>query len=219
MMNMYELETILPAPAERSGRSDEFWKRLLDVVGAVVGLILLSPVFLIAAIAVKLDTPGPVIYRRRVMARGGGEFDAYKFRTMVVNGDEVLAAHPELLARWQREQKLENDPRVTRVGKWLRKFSIDELPQLVNVLRGEMSLVGPRMIAPVEMAHFGEYAQERLSVKPGLTGLWQIAGRADLPYEQRLIYDIRYVRTRNLWMDIKIIFLTIPAVLFGRGAY
>jgi lipopolysaccharide/colanic/teichoic acid biosynthesis glycosyltransferase len=219
MMNMYELETILPAPAERSGRSDEFWKRLLDVVGAVAGLILLSPVFLIAAIAVKLDTPGPVIYRRRVMARGGGEFDAYKFRTMVVNGDEVLAAHPELLARWQREQKLENDPRVTRVGKWLRKFSIDELPQLVNVLRGEMSLVGPRMIAPVEMAHFGEYAQERLSVKPGLTGLWQIAGRADLPYEQRLIYDIRYVRTRNLWMDIKIIFLTIPAVLFGRGAY
>ncbi len=218
-MNMYELETILPAPAERSGRSDEFWKRLLDVVGAVAGLILLSPVFLIAAIAVKLDTPGPVIYRRRVMARGGGEFDAYKFRTMVVNGDEVLAAHPELLARWQREQKLENDPRVTRVGKWLRKFSIDELPQLVNVLRGEMSLVGPRMIAPVEMAHFGEYAQERLSVKPGLTGLWQIAGRADLPYEQRLIYDIRYVRTRNLWMDIKIIFLTIPAVLFGRGAY
>ena len=219
MMNMYELETVLPAPAERSGRSDEFWKRLLDVVGAVAGLILLSPVFLIAAIAVKLDTPGPVIYRRRVMARGGGEFDAYKFRTMVVNGDEVLAAHPELLARWQREQKLENDPRVTRVGKWLRKFSIDELPQLVNVLRGEMSLVGPRMIAPVEMAHFGEYAQERLSVKPGLTGLWQIAGRADLPYEQRLIYDIRYVRTRNLWMDIKIIFLTIPAVLFGRGAY
>jgi lipopolysaccharide/colanic/teichoic acid biosynthesis glycosyltransferase len=219
MMNMYELETILPAPAERSGRSDEFWKRLLDVVGAVAGLILLSPVFLIAAIAVKLDTPGPVIYRRRVMARGGGEFDAYKFRTMVVNGDEVLAAHPELLARWQREQKLENDPRVTRGGKWLRKFSIDELPQLVNVLRGEMSLVGPRMIAPVEMAHFGEYAQERLSVKPGLTGLWQIAGRADLPYEQRLIYDIRYVRTRNLWMDIKIIFLTIPAVLFGRGAY
>jgi lipopolysaccharide/colanic/teichoic acid biosynthesis glycosyltransferase len=219
MMNMYELETILPAPVERSGRSDEFWKRLLDVVGAVAGLILLSPVFLIAAIAVKLDTPGPVIYRRRVMARGGGEFDAYKFRTMVVNGDEVLAAHPELLARWQREQKLENDPRVTRVGKWLRKFSIDELPQLVNVLRGEMSLVGPRMIAPVEMAHFGEYAQERLSVKPGLTGLWQIAGRADLPYEQRLIYDIRYVRTRNLWMDIKIIFLTIPAVLFGRGAY
>jgi len=186
---------------------------------AVAGLILLSPVFLIAAIAVKLDTPGPVIYRRRVMARRGGEFDAYKFRTMVVNGDEVLAAHPELLARWQREQKLENDPRVTRVGKWLRKFSIDELPQLVNVLRGEMSLVGPRMIAPVEMAHFGEYAQERLSVKPGLTGLWQIAGRADLPYEQRLIYDIRYVRTRNLWMDIKIIFLTIPAVLFGRGAY
>jgi lipopolysaccharide/colanic/teichoic acid biosynthesis glycosyltransferase len=219
MMNMQVLETILPAPAERSGRSDEFWKRLLDVVGAVAGLILLSPVFLIAAIAVKLDTPGPVIYRRRVMARGGGEFDAYKFRTMVVNGDEVLAAHPELLARWQREQKLENDPRVTRVGKWLRKFSIDELPQLVNVLRGEMSLVGPRMIAPVEMAHFGEYAEERLSVKPGLTGLWQIAGRADLPYEQRLIYDIRYVRTRNLWMDIKIIFLTIPAVLFGRGAY
>ena len=218
-MNAYELESILPAPVERKTRAGEFGKRLLDIVGALVGLVLFSPVFLVAAMAVKLDSPGPVIYRRRVMARGGGQFDAYKFRTMVVNGDEVLAAHPELLARWRREQKLENDPRVTRVGKWLRKFSIDELPQLVNVLKGEMSLVGPRMIAPVEMAHFGAYAQERLSVKPGLTGLWQIAGRADLPYDQRLIYDIRYVRTRTLWLDVKIILLTIPAVLFGRGAY
>lgn len=219
MMTENGMQSVPPVTLEQGGWVDALGKRLLDVAGALAGLILLSPIFLVAAIAVKLDSPGPVIHRRRVMARGGGQFDAYKFRTMVVNGDEVLAAHPDLLARWRQEQKLENDPRVTRTGKWLRKFSIDELPQLVNVLRGEMSLVGPRMIAPVEMAHFGEYAQERLSVKPGLTGLWQIAGRADLPYDQRLIYDIRYVRTRTLWLDVKIILLTIPAVLFGRGAY
>ncbi len=218
-MPLPEVEAILPAPAEGAGGNDDLAKRLLDIIGATMGLVLLSPLFLLVAIAIKLDSRGPTIYRRRVMARGGGQFDAYKFRTMVVNGDEVLAQYPELLARWQREQKLENDPRVTRVGKWLRKFSIDELPQLVNVLKGEMSLVGPRMIAPVEMAHFGSYAQERLSVKPGLTGLWQIAGRADLPYDQRLLYDIRYVRTRTFWMDVKIILLTIPAVLLGKGAY
>jgi len=194
-------------------------KRLLDILGAGLGLILLAPFLAIIALIVKLDSPGPVIYRRRVLGKGGREFDAFKFRTMVVNGDEILAAHPELLAQWRREQKITNDPRITRSGHWLRKFSLDELPQLVNVLRGEMSLVGPRIIAPVELPHFGEFGPERLSVKPGLTGLWQISGRADLPYSERLRLDKAYVRNRSLWLDLKILFLTIPVTLLGKGAY
>jgi lipopolysaccharide/colanic/teichoic acid biosynthesis glycosyltransferase len=194
-------------------------KRAFDAVAAALGLIVLSPILLVLALAVRLDSPGPVLYRRRVMGRGGTQFDAFKFRTMVVNGDEVLARHPELMAQWQRDQKLREDPRVTRSGRWLRRLSLDELPQLLNVLRGEMSLVGPRMIAPVELARYGDRAGELLSVRPGITGPWQVSGRSELTGEDRARLDLQYVRTRSFGLDLKLLLRTVPALLRGRGAY
>jgi lipopolysaccharide/colanic/teichoic acid biosynthesis glycosyltransferase len=198
---------------------DNALKVILDYVLTSVCLLLISPLLFILAIIVKLDSPGPVIHRRRVMGRGGTQFDAFKLRTMVVNGDEILNAHPELRAIWERDQKLENDPRITRSGQWLRKFSLDELPQLFNVLRGEMSLIGPRMIAPIEVVRYGEYAEQVFAVKPGITGLWQVSGRSNLSYQDRARLDLQYVRTRSVWLDIQILFRTIPALLLRRGAF
>jgi lipopolysaccharide/colanic/teichoic acid biosynthesis glycosyltransferase len=160
-----------------------------------------------------------VLYRRRVMGRGGTQFDAFKFRTMLLNGDEILAAHPELRAEWEREQKLKDDPRITRSGRWMRKLSLDELPQLFNVLGGQMSLVGPRMIAPVEVTRYGNDAAELLTVKPGITGLWQVSGRSDLGYADRARLDMEYVRRRSFWLDLKLLLLTLPTVLLKKGAY
>jgi lipopolysaccharide/colanic/teichoic acid biosynthesis glycosyltransferase len=171
------------------------------------------------ALIVKLDSPGPVLYRRRVMGRGGSQFDAFKFRTMVVNGDAMLDAHPELKAEWLRDQKLKIDPRVTRCGRWMRKLSFDELPQLFNVLLGQMSLVGPRMISPPELSNYGEFTAELLTVKPGITGIWQISGRSDLHRSERVRLDIQYVRTSTWWLNVKLILMTVPAVLRGAGAY
>jgi lipopolysaccharide/colanic/teichoic acid biosynthesis glycosyltransferase len=197
---------------------DEFPKTFLDYSLAVLALGLISPLLLVLAIVVKLDSSGPALYRRRVMGRGGTQFDAFKLRTMYVDGDAILARRPDLLALWQHDQKLPDDPRITRSGHWLRRYSLDELPQLINVLRGEMSLVGPRMFAPVELARYGEHAAEILSVRPGITGLWQVSGRADLSYEDRARFDLEYVRTRSFRLDLKLLLLTIPTVLRGRGA-
>ena len=200
-------------------RSDLLLKTLLDLILTGLGVIVLSPVFLILALIVRFDSPGPVLYRRRVMGRGGTQFNAFKFRTMRVDGDAILAASPALQAALQRDQKLKNDPRVTRSGRWMRKTSLDELPQLLNVLRGQMSLVGPRMISPPELARYGECAAELLTVKPGITGLWQVSGRSDLPRDDRVRLDMHYVRTRTIAMDVKLLLMTIPALLRGRGAY
>jgi lipopolysaccharide/colanic/teichoic acid biosynthesis glycosyltransferase len=189
------------------------------VVLTSIGLVLLSPVFLVLWLIVKRDSPGPVIYRRRVMGVGGTQFDAYKFRTMHLNGDEILNQHPELKAIWERDQKLKDDPRITKSGAWLRKLSLDELPQLFNVLKGQMSLVGPRMITRGELTRYGEYADELLTVRPGLTGLWQISGRSDITGPERTQLDIYQIRTRSFLRDLKVLFLTIPAVIKGRGAY
>jgi lipopolysaccharide/colanic/teichoic acid biosynthesis glycosyltransferase len=184
-----------------------------------LGIALLSPVFAVLFVLVKLDSPGPAIYRRRVMGKGGTQFDAFKFRTMVTNGDAVLAQHPELKAIWERDQKLKDDPRVTAIGKLLRKLSLDELPQLFNVLQGQMALTGPRMITQGELTRYGKYVDELLTVKPGLTGLWQISGRSDITGAERAQLDIYQIRTRSFWRDLKIVLMTIPAVLRGRGAY
>jgi lipopolysaccharide/colanic/teichoic acid biosynthesis glycosyltransferase len=192
---------------------------LVDYALAGCGILLLSPLFLALALIVKLDSPGPVLYRRRVMGRGGSQFDAFKFRTMVVNGDAVLDAHPELKAEWLRDQKLKNDPRITRCGRWMRKLSLDELPQLFNVMLGQMSLVGPRMISPPELSNYGEYTAELLTVKPGITGIWQISGRSDLHRSERVRLDIQYIRSRTWWLNVKLILMTVPAVLRGAGAY
>ncbi|MGB8648016.1 MAG: sugar transferase [Anaerolineae bacterium] len=194
-------------------------KALMDRVLTFLALILLSPIFAAIAILIKLDSAGPVVYRRRVLGTGGRQFDAFKFRTMHVDGDEILARHPELLAELKANHKLKQDPRITRVGKWLRRFSLDEMPQLFNIFRGQMSLVGPRMISPEEATKYGKLWLNLLTVKPGLTGLWQVKGRSDLSYAERVRLDMYYIRNYSVWLDIQILFQTIPVVLQGRGAY
>lgn len=198
---------------------DAALKTVLDYIASTLGLIVLSPIFLMLTLAIKLDTPGPAIHRRRVMGRRGRSFGAFKFRTMVVNADEVLARDPELLASFALGYKLKKDPRITRVGAWLRRTSLDELPQLINVLRGEMSLVGPRMIAPDEGARYGKWQLNLLTVKPGITGPWQVQGRSDIAYEDRVQLSMHYIRNYSIWLDLEILLRTIPAVLRSRGAY
>ncbi|MFN8496835.1 MAG: sugar transferase [Anaerolineae bacterium] len=194
-------------------------KTALDYTATTIGLLLLSPLFLALALIVRLDSPGPILYRRRVMGMNGRQFDALKFRTMRVDGDAILAAHPALRARLAREQKLKDDPRITRVGGALRKFSLDELPQLLNVLKGDMSLVGPRMISPPELAQYGQWGMNLLTVRPGLTGLWQVSGRSDISYADRVRLDMHYIRNYSIWLDLQLIWQTIPVVFGGRGAY
>ena len=153
------------------------------------------------------------------MGVNGRQFDAYKFRTMSPNGDEILERHPELKAELDENHKLLEDPRVTRMGQILRKTSLDELPQLFNVLRREMSLVGPRMISPLEMKKYDKWDMNLLTVRPGITGLWQVSGRSDISYAERVRLDMYYIRNWSIWLDIGLLLQTIPAVLRARGAY
>jgi exopolysaccharide biosynthesis polyprenyl glycosylphosphotransferase len=192
-------------------------KTMLDYTLATVALLMLAPALIAFYFLVKRDSPGPVIYRRRVVGQGRQEFDAFKFRTMHLSGDKLLS--PEQKAELEAYGKLKDDPRITKVGAFLRKYSLDELPQLVNVLRGEMSLIGPRMITIRELEKFGKWQHNLSTVKPGLTGLWQVSGRSDLSYEDRVRLDMHYIRNHTIWLDIKILFQTIPALLTGRGAY
>jgi lipopolysaccharide/colanic/teichoic acid biosynthesis glycosyltransferase len=153
------------------------------------------------------------------MGVNGKQFDAFKFRTMYANGDEILAAHPELQQELAQNHKLKDDPRITRIGKWLRKLSLDELPQVFNVLRLEMSLVGPRMISPAELDKYDRWDMNLLTVRPGITGLWQVSGRSDVSYDERVRLDMYYIRNWSIWQDFQILFQTIPAVIKGKGAY
>jgi exopolysaccharide biosynthesis polyprenyl glycosylphosphotransferase len=198
---------------------ERFMKQGMDYSLALLGLVLISPVLFVIAIAIKLDSPGSIIHRRRVMGLNGVIFDAFKFRTMYIDGDEILTQSPELQEKLAQEHKLQEDPRITRVGRVLRKLSLDELPQLINVLRDEMSLVGPRMISPEEMQKYDQWGLNLLTLKPGITGLWQVSGRSDVGYQERVKMDMYYIRNWNLWFDIYLLFQTIPAVLKGRGAY
>lgn len=208
---------LISAEKVRLSRVELAMKAGLDYLGASLGLILLSPLLVAIAVAIKLDSPGPSIYRRRVLGRGGREFDAYKFRTMYVDGDSRLS--PEQLAELQDNHKLRDDPRVTRVGRLLRKTSLDEMPQLVNVLRGQMSLIGPRMITPAEREKYGKWDMNLLTVKPGMSGLWQVSGRSDLGYEERVRLDMQYIRNYTIWLDLHLILRTIGVVIRGKGAY
>ena len=195
-------------------------KTILEYALTIFGLFLIWPVLLLVAIAIKLDSRGPVLHRRRVLGVSGQQFDAFKFRTMHVNGDELLRRHPELQSELRANHKLRDDPRVTRVGRWLRKYSLDELPQLFNVLRGQMGLVGPRMISPDEAEKYGRHRLNLLTVKPGITGLWQVSGRSDLSYRERVNLDMYYIRNYSVWLDLQILLVqTVPAVIHGRGAY
>lgn len=201
-------------------------KRTVDVLGAGVGLLLLFPIFLLIAVLILLDSRGPIMHRRSVLARqphkDGDEpktFDAFKFRTMIPDADQWLERHPEVFAEFQKEFKLKDDPRITRVGKWLRKTSLDELPQLINILMGQMSLVGPRMITPAELKHYDPYATKLMSVLPGLTGLWQVSGRSNISYTERVRIDMWYIDNRSLQLDLAILWRTVICVFMRKGAY
>ncbi len=193
-------------------------KRVIDVLLSVIGIIALSPLFLIIAICIKLDDGGSVLHLREIVGFHGQRFFALKFRTMIRNADEYLTKHPALFHKYQQNMKLEHDPRITHVGQFLRKTSLDELPQLFNVLLGQMSLVGPRIIHPSELPRFGKYASKRLSVKPGLTGLWQISGRQHTSYEERISLDMQYIDSRSLLLDIMILLKTIKVFIVHTGA-
>jgi len=197
--------------------------RLLDIVLALLGILALLPFMLLVALAVRLTSPGPALFRQRRIGRNGVEFVCFKFRTMCVDADErlrqLLTSDPAARAEWQRTQKLKDDVRITPVGRFLRASSFDELPQLFNVLAGTMSLVGPRPIVASEIAHYGHHFSDYCSVRPGLTGLWQISGRNDTSYRRRVALDVYYSRRRNLWLNGAIMLRTLPAVLLQRGAY
>lgn len=202
-------------------------KRAMDITGALVGLILVSPILIITAIAIKLDSPGPILadIPERV-GKNGNLFKMYKFRSMVTNALEILEKNPELLKKYKENSyKIPNDPRVTHIGRFIRKFSIDEFPQFVNILKGDMSLVGPRAYYPFELKEQQvKYPKSRdfvkiiLSAKPGLTGLWQVSGRSEINFDKRVELDAQYVQRRSILYDIYIILKTIPAVLYSRGA-
>ncbi|MCA9921633.1 MAG: sugar transferase [Anaerolineales bacterium] len=204
---------------ETQQQTQRHLKALVDYLIIIPSLLMMWPLLLVLAIAVKLDSPGPVIYRRRVLGKDGRIFHAFKFRTMYVNGDEILAQYPKLRAELNKNYKLKCDPRITRVGNLLRKYSLDELPQLFNILLQDMSIVGPRIITPEEIEKYGEHGQKLMRVMPGLTGLWQVSGRSDTSYNERVKLDMRYIETWSIRQDIKILFKTIPAVLKGDGAY
>ena len=210
---------LIEVKKNRISGADATLKLLLDYSLAILTLALIWPFLLLITMAVKLDTPGPTLYRRRVMGVGGHEFDAFKFRTMRTDGEQLLANNSGLQEEINCEYKLKDDPRVTKVGRFLRKLSLDELPQLFNVLLGQMSLVGPRMISPPEMDKYGKWGVNLLTVKPGMTGLWQISGRSDVSYDKRVLMDFQYIRNWTIWKDIYILLATIPVVIRRKGAY
>ena len=193
-------------------------KRFIDIVGAGVLIVLLAPLFALLSLLLLIDDGRPIIYRRRVVGQNG-EFDAYKFRSMRRDADLILASNPALKLEFERNFKLKNDPRVTWSGAYLRKFSLDELPQLYNVVRGQMSLVGPRMITTAETDKYGLHKELLLSFKPGLTGYWQVHGRQDVSYEERVKMDMTYIKNWSLLMDVKILLLTPLKVFKREGAY
>jgi lipopolysaccharide/colanic/teichoic acid biosynthesis glycosyltransferase len=198
---------------------DMIQKTILDYMIAIPVALFLLPFFITMFILVKRDSPGPFIYRRRVMGVNGKEFDAYKIRTMRQDSDAYFEKHPELWQEYEQNFKLKDDPRITRLGQFLRKSSLDELPQIFNVLKNEMSIVGPRMISPPELKKYNQFGTNLLTVCPGITGLWQVSGRSDVSYEERVRLDMHYIRNWSIWLDIQIILQTIPAILKRRGAY
>jgi exopolysaccharide biosynthesis polyprenyl glycosylphosphotransferase len=195
-------------------------KRLMDIFGAIIGLVFLSWLFLIVAILIKLEDPkGPVIFKQVRVGKDGKEFYMYKFRSMVTNAEELLESLLHLNETTGAMFKMKDDPRVTKIGKFIRKTSIDELPQLWNVLKGEMSLVGPRPPLPREVEQYTEYDKQRLLVTPGCTGLWQVSGRNDLGFNEMVELDLKYIRERSLLYDLKIIFKTIKIMISPNSAY
>ena len=209
----------LRVPAGLGGRS----KRALDVTVSLALLLFTAPLLLVIALAVKAQDGGPVLFRHTRCGRGGRAFSLWKFRTMRVDAAErlagLLAEDPHAEAEWVRTRKLRRDPRVTRLGRFLRRSSLDELPQLLNILRGDMSIVGPRPVMAEELARYGPAAPLMRAARPGVTGLWQVSGRNDLDFETRVRLDAAYVRGWSFLGDVVILARTVPVVLTARGAY
>ncbi|MCL2270867.1 MAG: undecaprenyl-phosphate galactose phosphotransferase WbaP [Treponema sp.] len=198
-------------------------KRIMDIlIVSIVGALLL-PIFLLIALLVKLSSPGPVLYRHKRLGKNGKYFYAYKFRSMVIDAQErlqkLLESDDEAKTEWDKSHKLANDPRITGIGRFLRRTSIDEFPQFINILKGEMSLVGPRPIVDDEVEKYGEDFNRVFSVMPGLTGLWQVSGRSETDYDARVAYDTYYLQSWSPWLDLWVVFMTFGAVVRGRGAY
>lgn len=212
------------SPTNIEGHNQTSWfsnfsKKALDYLLVVPGLLFITPLLTIITILIKLESPGPLIYQYRVVGRNGRKFNAYKFRTMHINHAEIMAAYPQLTSQFKQNYNLKCDPRLTRIGYLLRKFGLDDLPQLFNILKQDMSLVGPRVVTQQELAKYGQYRNALLTVMPGLTGLWQINGNANLSFEDRVQMDMEYIRTWSISNDIKILLQTVPALIKGDRAY
>ena len=220
---MNEQTLILEVKNNLAQRRNRLFKRIFDITATVIGGILILPVIAIVAILIYLDSPGPIVFGHKRVGQGGKEFPCYKFRSMVPNAQEALEIYlkenPEAREEWERDFKLKDDPRVTKIGKFLRKTSLDELPQLWNVLIGDMSLVGPRPIVRAEVEKYGEYINDFYLVPPGITGVWQVSGRSDTTYEERVLMDSWYVHNWSVWIDIVYLVKTVFAVIKSKGAY
>lgn len=200
--------------------NDSVLKRAFDIIVSIIALILISPLLISVALLIYWDSPGSIFFTQQRVGKKGQLFTFWKFRSMMVDAEQhKLALITNNDVRGGVLFKLKQDPRITRVGKWIRRFSIDELPQLWNVLKGEMSLVGPRPALPEEVAQYTLHQYQRLAVTPGITCLWQISGRSDIDFSQQVELDLQYIATQSFWYDLLILLRTIPAVLRGRGAY
>ncbi len=214
-----ELEKVIAVTKYREKKFYDFIKRSADFIASCIGLIVLSPVFLIVSILIGIDSKGPIIFGHDRVGMNGKKFKAYKFRSMVPNAKEVFDNFTqEQKHEFEKHFKLENDPRITKIGEFLRKTSLDELPQLLNIIKGEMSVVGPRPIIDREIKKYGDDFEKAFSVKSGLTGYWQANGRSNTTYEERVKMDIYYVDNRSIIFDIKIIFKTFISVIKKDGA-
>jgi exopolysaccharide production protein ExoY len=214
------------AVRSRDGRKGDpafLLRRSFEIVVCLLALVFLAPLMLLVVLAICIDNPGPVLFGHQRLGYGGRTFRCWKFRSMTVNAEErlrtLLATDPVARAEWERDHKLRNDPRITRLGAFLRRSSLDELPQLFNVLMGTMSLVGPRPIVIDEVKNYGRYFADYCRVQPGITGLWQVSGRNDVSYRRRVALDVAYVRAKSVKLDILILALTGPRVIFARGSY
>jgi Undecaprenyl-phosphate galactose phosphotransferase WbaP len=210
-----------------SHRLKMYWnlaiKRFLDLLLVTIGGLIILPLLLLISLAIKITSPGPVLYSHKRLGLNGKHFNAYKFRSMEINAEKnlesVLNTEPGLREEWDATHKLKDDPRVTKIGKILRRTSFDEFPQLINILKGEMSLVGPRPVTDSEIEKYGENALRILTVLPGLTGLWQVSGRSDTDYAERVSYDLYYIQSWSVWLDLWILYRTPGAIFKGKGAY
>lgn len=197
----------------------KYIKRVIDIFISFTALVVLSPVFLIIALLIKKESDGPVLFKHKRIGKNGREFSIYKFRSMVPNAEELIKRFtPEQMKEFKANFKLENDPRITKIGKFLRKTSLDELPQLINILKGELSIIGPRPVIKQELEKYGNNREKFLSVNPGLTGYWAANGRSDTTYEQRMMMELYYVDNISFKLDIKIFLKTIISVLKKEGA-